>query len=126
MFCLEFVERLELVLAPCRVIPEFIEHDDSSGFETPGKQVEDAFRRGIEITIDVQQRNVAFVGSKESRQGLVEPAFDQRDVARYRRKICCKRALLKATSPILRQSLEGIEAVDRSRPRLCDMADGAP
>src|SRR5713226_9167081 len=78
----EFLEGLELVPLPVRIVEVLVEQDDCAGNESVTQQVEDRSSRAIEIAIDVNESNGSGIRGEPWRQAVVKPAPMKLDVGR--------------------------------------------
>src|ERR1700722_3954257 len=117
----EFLERLELVPLPVRIIEIFVEQDHGS-FRQPGRApLQNGLVRTVEIAIDVDEGDRAGIVGQPGRQARVEVAPVQPHAIRHARQAApdVERLATEAeTRPRLRQALEAVETVDGARADL--------
>src|SRR5579872_5957489 len=116
---------LALALAPAWVIEEFVKLNNCAGNDAVAEHVQHGLRRRIEVRVHMQEGNRLRIVLLERRYGVLEPTFIQAHVRRDGRQgSYSKRAFFMTGPPILRQSLEGIEAVDLTRSERGNEIDG--
>src|SRR3984957_11731574 len=117
----EFLERLEFVPLPVRIIEIFVEQDHGSFRQPRREQLQNGLGRTVEIAIDVDERNRTGIVGQPWRQARVEVAPVQPHVIRHARQAAFDVERLAAEAearPCLGQSLEAVEAVDGARTDL--------
>src|ERR1700722_2456258 len=120
----EFLERLELVPLPVRIIEILVEQDHGSVHEPRREKFQNGLGRAVEIAIDVDEGDRPGIVGQPWRQARVEVALVQPHVIRHPRQAAFDIERLAAeaeTRPSLGQALEAVKAVDGAR---ADMARG--
>src|SRR3954454_18439654 len=102
----------ELVLLPARVVEELVEDDHRPGHQPRSDLLEHGDRGRVEIAVDVQEVHRTGVRGEEPGERVVEPADDQFGTFHLRQLVEGERTVSDVRAVDLRQSAEGVEAVD--------------
>src|SRR5580704_8560969 len=111
----EFLECLEFMPLPVRIIEIFVEQDHGSVHEPRREKLQDGLGRTVEIAIDVDESDRSGIVGQPWRQAGVEVALVQPHVIRHARQAAFDVERLAAeaeTRPRLGQALEAVETVD--------------
>src|SRR5262249_10873613 len=111
----EFLKGLELVLLPVGVVEIFVEDDDRTRHDPLCQQGEDRPRRGVEVAVDVNERNWSRICFEPRWNGALEPTPMQPHIVGHSWKPTpgVEHALTKiVAAPVLGQALEAVEAVN--------------
>lgn len=101
-----------LMLFPAGIVEVLVEHDHRIRGQPWADEVEHRPRRGVQVRVDVQERDLAGVLGEELRQGVVEPADDELGAGHLRQRTVDAEGLgWEPGPPGLGQALKGVEPV---------------
>src|SRR5215469_4964929 len=122
---LGFFPRQPFVPGKAGIVVVLVKKHDGIGSAVIERITKRGRRRRIKIAIDVQQGNGARPIAKESRHALVIPSFDKVTVWISKLWRCRCEGSFWPRPPVLRKSLEGIEAVNLSiRAQFQELQEG--